>query len=83
MAWELEQAADRLRRADPPAWAELNKALALALDERVERLVRAPLDEMQILQGEARALGWLVGKLVNANQTVEQLKRGGTPEGVN
>ena len=73
-SWELEIAADELRRKAPEDWKKFTLALTLELQNAVDRLVNAASPDLAAYRGEVLALRNLIQKLNNAYDVVVRLK---------
>lgn len=76
MTFELEIAADKLRRADPTSWMAFLEALGVEKMRAYDRMVGAPASDLHTCQGEARAYNALLARLIHAPQAAQRIAEG-------
>jgi hypothetical protein len=72
---QLARAALALRARDPSAWEEFLAALDVHATEVRDGFLKAPQQELLLIQGRAQACAHLLDELRAAQRTVEQADR--------
>ena len=69
----LARAALALRAASPPAYEEFLRAMDQVRMEADDRVIEAPAESLQLLQGKARQVRALLLSLMNARSLVDKI----------